>query len=116
MTSFTRLNLITFSGTCFVPGPPVLVNNCLVPGPPTSDQPTSGIVVLRYTNLTGQPATATLNMTSAGTPTFIWTAVWDSSACIGGRVDWSVYFSGNVQAAQDGHFNIRANAANSQVA
>jgi hypothetical protein len=100
MTSFVRKSLITITAVARVPGQPLSV------------QPANGLLVLRYKQAGCCDTSVSIVMTNNGAPDYVWSAVWDSSATPGGRVDWVAYFSGGVQAAQEGSFFVEANDAN----
>jgi hypothetical protein len=97
-----RKNQILISGTFSLPG---------ADGVPALVQPSSATLILSYTNTQEKVVMTTIAMTyDAGTET--WSGVWDSSDCKVGRVDWLVYSSGALVAADEGSFHIYANDAN----
>ena len=104
MTSFVRKNLLTFTGTCFLPGESAST--------PPSKQPSAGVMVLRFKNTSFVWTVVTIALTASGSPNYTWTGTWDSSACEEGTVSWTMYFSGPVQAAQEGCFFVNANRSN----
>jgi hypothetical protein len=109
--SFVRKNLLQLSGE-FIVLPPVT-------NPP---QPTSVVAQLEFIGPNG-PTTTQIALTSSVvtytdpktddtcTKT-VWSGQWDSSACKGGMVFWTIYAAGGVQASAQGQFNILANPSN----
>jgi hypothetical protein len=96
MARFIRKNELVFTGTF-----------TLADG--TLGVPTAAYLVLSYTNNLGQPTKTTIGMTST---LGVWSAVWDTSDCRDGNVDWLVYSTGSLIAADEGSFDIYANSAN----
>lgn len=71
--------------------------------------PTAVNLVLAYTNTLGRHVQTTIAMSAT---LGIWTALWDTSDCKDGNVDWLVYSTGSLIAADEGSFEIYANTAN----
>lgn len=99
MARFVRKNELIISGRFFVKGSP-------------STQPSSATAVLSYENTSGSRVQDTISLANGGSPDYIWSGAWDSSAARAGRVDWMVYGAGDVIAATEGFFEIAANRAN----
>ena len=97
MSEFTRKNTLQCSGT-FTP-----VNGV--------GAPASAEAVLVYTNTSGATQTDRVALT-LGTDGVTWTGLWDSSAAAPGCVQWAIHCWNGLQAAIDGEFTIKANAAN----
>lgn len=97
MVAFIRKNALLISGT-------------FTAADGSGDVPTNAEVVIVYPTLAGRQ-TATIEM-SLDTTTNIWSASWDSSVAIAGRVDWMAHCWGGVTAAAEGSFDLRANLAN----
>lgn len=77
----------------------------------TLTQPSAANLVLNYFDQVGDPHQVTVAMTQA-TLTSPWVGEWDTSASGDGTVFWMVYGFGSLQAADEGSFQVRANAAN----
>ena len=80
------------------------------PAPGQVGTPTSAELVLDYTNTSDVKTTEQIQMTVGTDGT--WYALWDSSNCKGGSVEWMVHCWGGLVAATEGTFHIKANRAN----
>lgn len=96
MARFVRRNELLFSGVFTLPDGTVGV-------------PTAVNLVLAYTNNLGQATKVTIAMSVA---LGVWSCVWDTSDCRDGNVDWLVYSTGALIAADQGSLDIYANTAN----
>lgn len=97
--SFVRGNAITISSTFFA-----------VDGSAT--QPSAVSAVIAYKDLSGVSQRVTLTMTQVLLGSSTWSVSWDSSVAGQGLVQWAVFGTGSLIAANQGQFNIEANAAN----
>lgn len=77
----------------------------------TTTQPSSADLYLSFCDQTGAPKRVTVPMTQVGI-TNVWTANWNTQASGEGSVSWAVYGYGALQAADEGVFQVQANAAN----
>jgi len=102
MAKFVRKNLIVLSGVFSLPG---------AAGVPADTQPSSVTAELFYTNTLGRQVTTQIIL-AMDTDTKVWSGNWDSSDCSRGRVDWMIYSTGALVAADEGFFEIYANDAN----
>lgn len=98
MTSFVRGNKIICSGT-------------FKAADGSATQPSDAELLLRYSDVNGDIAEQVLPMTMNAT-TKIWSAEWDSRLTSGGPVEWVIRSVTGLQAATQGQFTIKANAAN----
>lgn len=97
MTVFVRKNLLVCTGV-FLPAS-------------GSATPSAATVNLSFKNMSGVLTSEEVPLT-LGTDGVTWTGTWDSSQCVGGDVEWAIWSTGDVQAAQQGKFTIKANRAN----
>lgn len=100
MVAFVRKNLLAVTASFFE-----------TDGCPVATQPSGVNAQLSYRNTAGQPATANVAL-SYNSTTKVWSATWDTSVVKEGRVEWVLYSSGSVVAAQEGSFTVVANKAN----
>jgi hypothetical protein len=98
MAAFIRKNELICSGT-------------FVAADGSGAVPVSAELVVTYTGVSGATQTDTIAM-GVDPITGIWSAVWDSSNAQGGRVDWMAHCWDGVIAADQGSFELLANAAN----
>lgn len=77
----------------------------------TTTQPSSADLYLNYTDQVGDPHQTAIPMTQVGSSN-VWAADWNTQASGEGTVFWAVYGYGSLQAADEGEFQVRANAAN----
>jgi hypothetical protein len=101
MPIFVRKNLLTLSGQFWTPGQEK-----------NEPQPISVSAVLRYRSITSGELVETVFPLFMNSATNVWSATWDSSVSMDGRVEWCVYSAGDVVAAAQGFFMIEANKAN----
>lgn len=94
--SFVRGNAITISAT-------------FTAADGSTTQPTAASTVVVYKDLSGVTQRTTLAMTHSGSS---WSVNWDSSVAGQGLAQWAVFGTGSLVAADQGQFNIEANAAN----
>ena len=98
MASFVRGNKVICSGTFKAAN-----------GDDT--QPGAAELLLRYADVNGDPTEEVLEMTMNPTSK-VWSAEWDSRLSAGGPVEWVIRSVIGLQAATQGQFTIKANAAN----
>lgn len=112
MARFVRRNLITFSSTFALRD----TDNDEIagisdPSPDADDiQPASATAQLSYHNLLGQFTVVSFPLTKDANN--VWSGQWDSTDAQPGRVEWVIFSSGGVVAAQEGSFQLFANDAN----
>lgn len=94
----------------FVRGNEIICSGYFVPEDGVSE-PASAEAVIKYTNTSGQAATATVALTK-DTSTGEWKGAWDSSAASACTVDYVIRCSNGLKAATQGSFAIVANSAN----
>lgn len=94
--SFVRGNAITISATFTATDGSVT-------------QPTAVEAVVVYKDQSGVTQRTTLTMTYSAPS---WSVDWDSSAAGQGLVQYAVFGTGSLVAADQGQFNVEANAAN----
>lgn len=97
--SFVRRNAITISATFKA------TDGSLT-------QPTVVTAVVVYKDLSGVTQRTTLTMTQVLLGSSTWSVNWDSTAAGQGLVQYAVYGTGALVAADQGQFDIKANAAN----
>lgn len=97
MAAFVRKNAITISATF------TAANG------DDNLQPSAAYVELVFQDLSGSTQRVSLTMSESSG---VWSATWDSSAAGPGTVQWVAYGTGTLEAAQQGQFEILANAAN----
>lgn len=96
MSVFVRKNIINFS---------VVVTDA------ADIAPTNGIVKIDFP-LNRARSQVIIDLAAPELGGTAWTSSWDSSASDEGQVYWTAYFSGAVQAAQQGFFSLSANPSN----
>lgn len=98
MPVFIRKNLLTISAV-------------FAANDGTDTQPTSVVAYVNYNNRSGQRVTDQITCSYDSTSKE-WSGHWDSSNAEQGNVEWMIYGSGALQAAQQGSFQVLANLAN----
>jgi hypothetical protein len=103
MATFVRKNAITFTAV-------------FTAADGSGTQPSTATLRIFYTNTSGTQSYDNIDMTynavNDAYPLGNWTGVWDSNVAGRGNVEWVVYGAGSIEAANQGQFQVLANAAN----